>query len=353
MAKTYTACVIGGGSGGKLSANALARSPRFELLAIADLKAETRADLLMKFHGIRAFGDYRELLRECPADVVCVSTFASTHEPIARAAMELPIQGLLVEKPLGHTYAAGKAVVEEAKRRRLPLVVPHGMLQNRALQDLLRRVHEGEIGPLRLVEIENSNWDISSAGIHWMHFFVNLIGDDPMDFVLTACDSSTRTWRDGMQAETMSVTLGQTKGGVRVVLHIGDEIRILPDGKKCIFRVIGEDGRIDFYGMAGEYRLFNPRHPNGEWISAEKYAEPGHQRYLEELAGMIDSGQPDYANAEKSLRALEIVDAAYLSNRHRCLVRFPLESFVPPAPSNWDPGSPYSGQGGGRDGRKL
>ena len=70
------------------------------------------------------------------------------------------------------------------------------------------------------------------------------------------------------------------------------------------------------------------------------------------MADMIDSGKADYTIPESSLLALEICEGAYLSSRHRCKVTFPVDRFTPP-PSAWDPGMPYSGQGGGRDGRKL
>lgn len=51
--------------------------------------------------------------------------------------------------------------------------------------------------------------------------------------------------------------------------------------------------------------------------------------------------------------ALELCEAAYLSGQHGCLVTLPLAAFAPPAPVDWAPGQPYSGQGGGRDGRQL
>ena len=76
-------------------------------------------------------------------------------------------------------------------------------------------------------------------------------------------------------------------------------------------------------------------------------------RHLEHLADMIDSKEVDYAIPESSLLALEICEGAYISSRHRCKVTFPVSEFRPPPPAGWDPGMPYSGQGGGRDGRKL
>ena len=62
---------------------------------------------------------------------------------------------------------------------------------------------------------------------------------------------------------------------------------------------------------------------------------------------------PDYTVPESSLLALEVCEGAYVSSRQRCKVTLPVDQFVPPTPVDWDPGKPYSGQGGGRDGRKL
>jgi predicted dehydrogenase len=72
----------------------------------------------------------------------------------------------LVEKPLGDTYAAGSAIVEQVKQRSLPLAVPHRLLVARHGREIIERVRAGEIGQLELVEIENNRWDIINAGIH-------------------------------------------------------------------------------------------------------------------------------------------------------------------------------------------
>lgn len=79
----------------------------------------------------------------------------------------------------------------------------------------------------------------------------------------------------------------------------------------------------------------------------------GHAKYLHDLAGMIATGDRDYSGAERSVAALEVCEAAYLSARLGCNVTLPLGQFVPPQPSGWEPGSPYDGRGGGRDGRQL
>lgn len=348
-----TACVIGGGTGGKLSMNALKESDYFELVAAADLRQDVCDELKIQFPGIRTYSNHSELFAQCPTDVVCVSTFPSSHESVTLDALKLPLKGILVEKPLGHTVASGRNILDAIKEKRLPMIVPHGLLAKKTPVEIIRRVRNGEIGTLKLVEIQNTNWDIINAGIHWLNFFVHLNDHEPLEYVMALCESSTRTFRDGMQVETTGITYAQTISGVRVVMNTGDDVLVNREGKNTLFRIVGTSGLIEFWGWENGYYLLNAEHPSGELIVPAEYEVTGHRRHLENLARMIESGEPDYRIPESSLSALEIVEGAYLSSRHRCKVTFPVDLFSPPDASDWHPGQPYTGEGGGRDGRKL
>jgi predicted dehydrogenase len=210
--QVYSAAVVGCGAGGMLSVKALAASDHYRLVAVCDLRSEVRDALVREFPGIRTYADHRALLSDVSADVVCVSTYPPTHEEIALAALETDPRGLLVEKPLGHSTAAGRRILDAVAKRRKPLAVPHGLVARATSLEVLRRVRAGEIGELRLVEIENAGWDIINAGIHWFQFFVTLIGADPFAGVLAACDTSSRTFRDGMRVETEAVTRTHGRG---------------------------------------------------------------------------------------------------------------------------------------------
>lgn len=349
----YSATVVGGGSGGRLSMDALVASDRYELLAAADLRADVRLQLAARYPGIRLFPSHTELLAACPADVVCVSTYPPSHRQVALDALATPITGLLCEKPLGDTAAAGGDILQAVRSRGLPLAVPHGLLVARHGEQILSRVREGDIGVLELVEIECRQWDIINAGIHWLNLFVNLVPGDPPAWVMAAIDASTRTYRDGMQVETTAVTYAQTRSGVRAVMHTGDEVLIRRPGKGTLFRLIGTMGSIEFYAWESAYKLTNPSHPHGELFQVDRYPQSNHQRHLEALAAQMEAGRPDYAVAESSLVALELCEGAYLSAALGCQVTLPLAAFTPPPRTDWRPGQPYSGLGGGRDGRKL
>ena len=339
--------------GGQGSMRALAASERFELVAVADLKEEAREEVEKTWPNTRTFADHGEMFAECPTDIVCVSTWAPSHLEVTRDALALDLKGILVEKPLADNHKDGVRIVEMVRNDRLPMAVPHGLLVLDHATQILDRVHGGDIGDLRLVSIECSGWDIINAGIHWLNYAVMLVDQDPFESVLATCDSSTRTYRDAMQVETVAVTYAQTQSGVRVVMNTGDYVQTSSDGKGVVFRLVGTGGSIEFHGWEPRYRIQNSSHPAGEVVEVASTGGGSHQGHLEALAVQMDRGEADYSVAESSLRALELVEAAYLSNRHRCAVQLPLSTFDPPTPSGWDPGQPYGWEGGGRDGRKL
>jgi predicted dehydrogenase len=352
--QALTASVIGCGTGGRLSLDALLASPDFRIVAAADLRPEVRKSLERAFPGLRTFGSHQEMFAHCPTDVVCVSTYAPSHESIVFDAIELPsLRGILVEKPLAGSAAAGRRILSAIQSRHLPMVVPHGLRTRATPLEVIDRVLRGEIGELRSIEIQCDKWDLLNAGIHWLDFCLAATGEASITSVLAACDTSTRTYRDGMQVETVALTYVENINGVRMMLQTGDFISVNTPGKKTLFRLSGTGGIIEFWGWENGYSILNAEYPAGRIMVPDEFPVFGHRRHLESLAMQIRSGTSEYRLPESSLTALEICEAAFLSWQHRCQVRFPLASFVPPAPSDWQPGTPYSGVGGGRDGRKL
>ena len=353
MEQTYTAAVVGAGSGGKLSIRALVASERFELIAVTDLSPQALGEIKALSPGVRTFTDHREMFAGCTPDVVCVSTWPPSHLDIARDALRLPLKGILVEKPLADNATDGREVLSRIRQKHLPMAVPHGLLVAPHAREVIDLVQGGQIGALKLVEIQCTGWDIINAGIHWLNFFLVLTGNEPVDWVMASCDTSTRTHRDRMQVETMAVTYAQTQSGVRVVMNTGDHVKVSEEGKGTLFRLVGTRGVITFYGWEPRYWLLDEAHAGGALIEVDPGARSAHQRHLEHLAEQMDCGEPDYAVAESSLAALELCEAAYLSCRYHCPVTLPLSAFVVPEPTDWVPGRPYSGTGGGRDGRSL
>ena len=350
--KTYSGAVVGCGSGGKLSLVAYGASDRYELKAACDLDPEVLETIEELYPGVRTFNSHESMFFECPTDVVSVSTFPPSHRDIAFDALKLPLSGILVEKPLADSATAGGEILSAVKEQDLPLVVPHSWLARDIAQEIKARVLGGEIGSLYLMEVQNAKWDIMNAGIHWVHFFLSCIPVQAVDLVMASCDTSTKTYRDGLQVETMGVTYVQMESGTRMVMQTGDDTKVAR-GDLGIFRFYGETGTLEWCLTEGSYAIRNQAHPGGTTVEVSvRDPRRPHHRYLDSLAEQMDCGVFDYAIPDLSLTALEICEAAYLSANARCRVVFPLASFDAPAGTDWTAGKPYAGSGG-RDGRKL
>jgi predicted dehydrogenase len=186
--------------------------------------------------------------------VVCVSTYAPSHESIVLDAIGLQsLRGILVEKPLGDTAGAGRRIINTIKLRNLAMVVPHGLRTRAMSVEIIDKVLRGEIGELRSIEIQCEKWDLLNAGIHWLDFCLAATGEAPIASVLGACDTSTRTYRDGMQVETVAVTYVENVNGVRMIVQTGDFIRVNTPGKKTLVRLTGTGGIIEFWGWEKGY----------------------------------------------------------------------------------------------------
>jgi predicted dehydrogenase len=353
MSQVYRAAVIGAGSGGKLSMKGASASPRFELVAVADVSVAARATVEAEFPGVQTFADHQSLLAACEVDVVCVSTWPPSHLKITEDALAYGLKGIVVEKPLGDTYAAGAAIMGAVRRYQVPMVVPHGLLVANHSREVLERVREGAIGSLKLIEIECAGWDIINAGIHWLNFALSLLPDDRAISVVAQCDTSTRTYRDGMQVETEAVTYVTMASGVRVVMHTGDYVPVAEPNESTLFRLVGSAGLLEFFGWKPYYRLMNREYPKGQMVEVPAGTGSSHQHYLELLAAQMDTGEIDLTWGDRSLAALELCEAAYLSSRVDRAVRLPLSTFAVTEKIEWDAGRPYAGSGGGRDGRRL
>ncbi len=349
-----TAAVVGAGVGGSLSLAGLQASALYELQAVADIDPAALTRVRQRHPALQTFSSAAVMLRSVPTDVVCISTPPALHESGVQLALELPLRGILVEKPLGHSHAAGTAILARIQGRHLPMAVPHGLLVRPTSMQVMRHIHEGDIGELTLIEIQCTGWDILNAGIHWLDFCLHAARMPDLEHVMALCDSHTRTYRDGMQVETEAVTFVQARSGLRIVMQTGDYVQVAKSGVGTLMRFVGTQGQVEFWPWDEGYFLQNTAYPSGAHLQPSFTEErSGHQVHLDHLAMQIESGMPDYAMAETSLTALALCEAAYLSSRHRCKVTLPLADFHPPAAVDWHPGLPYAGQGGGRNGRYL
>lgn len=349
------AAVVGCGNGGLLSARALRDSPDFSLVALCDYDASARNRANGELGPTQMFEDHRSMLVSLDPDVVCVSTWAQSHPAIARDCLEAGVRGLLVEKPIALSYREAAALVDLIRVRGVPCVVPHGLLVRSTSVEILARLRQGDIGEIKVIEIQCDGWDIINAGIHWIDFALAALEGDRVGGVLAACDSSTHTHRDRVKVETDAVTYVEMRSGARIVMRTGNRVNVSREGKDLTIRFFGDSGTLEMWGWQDSYRIFNSGSPKPQVIQRSPDPESVHRRHLERLARMIDSAQSDYGQVDLSLAALEVCQAAYLSSRTQRMIDLPLDQSSLATGGDWDNGdwdlgTPYLGEPG-PDGR--
>jgi UDP-N-acetylglucosamine 3-dehydrogenase len=144
--------VIGTGGMGSAHCDALPRVENCEFVGVADVRLEA-AQKIANQYGIRAFQDYRELLKI--VDGVIVATPPAAHREVVVAAAEAGVHAFC-EKPLSLTLADADAMIEAADIAGVHLMVGQ-VLRFYPVHALGKRlIDAGEIGDVVYIETDYS-----------------------------------------------------------------------------------------------------------------------------------------------------------------------------------------------------
>lgn len=144
MTTPLRAAVIGLGSMGANHARVLADLDGVELVAVADADP-SRCAKAIAGRPILAFSDAPALLREAAPQMVSVVVPTQLHQEVALAVIASGAH-LLVEKPLAATVASACTIAAAAGSAGAILTVGHIERFNPAVQELKRRLDDGQGG---------------------------------------------------------------------------------------------------------------------------------------------------------------------------------------------------------------
>jgi predicted dehydrogenase len=135
----------------------------------------------------RALGceqDYPSLALALPhVDAVVVATPPSTHAELAITAIQRD-KHVLVEKPLATSVADASAVLAQARRAQVLLMVGHTFLYNPAVRELRRRLQAGDLGDILYIHSSRLNlglyqpdvdvvWDLAPHDISVLNYLLD------------------------------------------------------------------------------------------------------------------------------------------------------------------------------------
>ncbi len=151
--------LIGYGLGGAVfHAPCIAVTDGLRLAAIVTGDAERRRQAERAHPGARVVPDADALWAMADAlDVVVVAAPNGAHAPLAMAALSHGLH-VVVDKPFATTVADARAMLDEARRRRLLIAPYHNRRWDGDFLTLRRLVHDGALGTLHRFESRFDRW---------------------------------------------------------------------------------------------------------------------------------------------------------------------------------------------------
>jgi predicted dehydrogenase len=150
--------LIGTGTWARMTAAAVARTPRVRLVTCYSRDPERRTAFAAE-HGCEAAASLEAALSHAEVDAALLVTPNDTHLEQALTAAEHGCH-VFVEKPIADTVKAGEQMRDAFDRAALVLAVGHGMRRLGAARRVKQAIDRGELGTVVLAE---SNFSLASA----------------------------------------------------------------------------------------------------------------------------------------------------------------------------------------------
>ena len=320
MADTPRVGVVGFGPWGRNHARNFAALGA--LAALCDGDAAARAAACAAYPRCTVHGDIDGLLADPTVDAVVIATSSASHGALARRALAAG-KPVLVEKPLCLDLAEAEAVVGDAERRGLLLMVGHLLLYHPAFRRLAELVQDGDLGALRYVysqrlslgRIRRDESALWSFAPHDTSMILYLAGRMPESVVTTG---------GGYLAHAVAdTTLTHLDFGDGLLGHIF--VSWLHPFKDQRLVVVGEQAMAVFDDvMAGAHKLVIYRHRVG-WdgdvplmSKADKEPVPFEQveplrRECETFLAAVAGKVAPPSDAQEGLRVMRVLDACQRS----------------------------------------
>ena len=355
LGRPLRAGVIGLGWAGQQHMAAYDALPGVELVAIAGMEDDPRAELGAKYGIDRLHRDWKDLVAEGDLDVVSVAVPTFLHAPIAVGALEAGIH-VLSEKPIARTAAEAQTMVDAAHASGRVLEVAFNHRRRGDIEALKAAIDGGQIGRpyhARAIWLRRAgipalgSWftnremagggPLIDIGVHVLDYALHLFGEPRVTAVsaVTHAELGIRG-RGGATAakqhvgsayevEDLASLLLRLDGGGSIVLETswaayrpaGDEFGITLYGTAG-----GADLRVVDYAPSGELTIFTGEGEQSEDITVTADPGRGHLAVVETfLEHVADPANWPNWDGSLALDRARVIDAAYESARIGAEVR--------------------------------
>jgi predicted dehydrogenase len=319
------AAVIGCGDVSTVHFEAVAKLDGAELVGVCDPHPE-RLAAAAELYGVPGFADHQSLLDAVRPEVLHICTPHNQHASIAVDCLERGVN-VIVEKPLAHTLAEGRRLVDAASRGNAKIAICFQNRYNATSQAMHSLLASGELGAVvgaaASVMWQRSpdyyrgrpwrgSWEGGGGGllmnqaIHTVDLLQWLVGD----VVQVRGNAATRFLGGTIEVEDTAEFVAEHAGGARSVFYAtlghayNAPVTLEVVTEKAVLSLRGdltvtyEDGRVDV--------IPERRSDTG----GRSYWGVSHELLIKDFYGRLDEPEPFWISpleAEKSLRIIKDV----------------------------------------------
>ena len=346
--------VVGLKGVGKGHVQALARHPRTDLVAVADVAADAAAQTAEEY-GATAYTDYRELLDKQQLHAIVFATPHHLHAPMALDALEAGVH-TFVEKPLAIRVSEGDRMVQTARDKNLVLAVGHNYRTFPGNVKLKEILDSGQLGTVHRVLwqwLENRNEAYYQRDIWrctWRHAGGGVLMNQ------TSHDLDLLCWLVGRPVEVSAMIANQAHehevedtaiASIRFANSAFANVQLSTYSHRLNYRQItGDNGTILFQdernanvNIPETFRLGLYPHSNRALIRGDtpgtQQPEPDWRdvdcsdatspKLLESFVDAALGGEPPITDGASALVTLELINAIILSGVRRKVVSLPID----------------------------
>jgi predicted dehydrogenase len=332
----FEVAIIGAGNIGRIRARVIASCPESRVRVVADVDAARARDLAQSV-GAEATTDWRAAVRAPEVDLVVVSTPTKFHAQAAISALAAG-KHVLCEKPLARSVAEAEEMVAEAEARERVLKTGFNYRYMAHVRKARQLIETGALGPLHFLRCRyghggrpgyEKHWctdrELSGGGVlleQGIHILdlVRYLLDEPAQVLA----QSSRFFWDFPEVEDNCFLLLQTRSGQSAQIHVSwtQWTNIFS------LEIFGRDGHLHLSGREGHYGpqrlLWAKRRPDHSRPQEEAFEFPppdnSWEREWKDFLAAVRHHREPMGNPRDSLRALELVEAAYQSSRQQTWV---------------------------------
>ena len=330
--------VIGCGSVSNRYIPHLQTSALIEIVGLCDIKPERAIAQNQQYKvNAKTFANIDEMIKGVPFDMMITLTDMQAHGDLNRKAL-LAGKHVWSEKPLANNYAAGKALLDLARRKKLHLWGAPAVVNSPQFEFMNKTLREGKLG-----RVASAHGQYGHTGPTWSAFFYEKLGGSMPD--LGVYNMATLTGLLG-PAKSVVAMLSivnpertvDDKGKIKVEAEDNAHILMEHDNNvishvMCGFNYFDPHGHeagtqalhsIQIYGDYGNMRLIGyDWETNGvvldtSWTEPAKLMAADKGSYVWQEGATVTGesivqGTEPRINVEHALHVLEVIEAARAS----------------------------------------